>query len=122
MRQNGLEYTWAAKITGDTSYSLGFMLFKFRESAPRVGTLAELLRAGQANVAVEEGRSGHIMREPRVTVHSEGGTLVIELRDEAMISKLFAHRPECIMLESLTPDQPRTREQVVVQYEGFPPP
>lgn len=40
------EYVWSARLDGDTTHTIGFMLFKFPSAAPREGSFAELLCAG----------------------------------------------------------------------------
>src|SRR6476620_12070306 len=47
--ENAVEYAWQARI-GD-QYLVGFQLFKFPDSKPATGSFADLLNAGQSDVA-----------------------------------------------------------------------
>ena len=118
---NRLEYTWSASIEGDTTYSFGFQLFKSPDAVPKLGTFAELLRAGQSSLWIAVGSRARTVRDVRPNLRVEGSSLVIELRDSSLIAMLFARGPAQLVLQIQTLEQPRTREKVVVQYEGFQP-
>lgn len=114
------EYVWSAQLDGDSTYTFGFMLFKIPGTTPQQGDFAALLRAGQAHVASVVGHREQLLPRVRVTVRGEDSTLVVELRDPAVIAAIFARRPLQVTLLSLSPGTPvSTSRRVSVQYDGF---
>ncbi|MEX2177490.1 MAG: hypothetical protein WD801_02190 [Gemmatimonadaceae bacterium] len=113
------EYAWSAVVEGDTSHSIGFMLFKRPGATPMQGDFDDLVRAGQANLAVVTGRRQRVVREVRLTVSGEDSTLVLELRDPAVIATVFARKPKNVTFQALSPYQPFTRHTAQVRYSDF---
>ena len=113
------EYVWSVQLDGDSTHSIGFMLFKFRGAAPREGTFEELLRAGQANVAVVIGHREQALRGVRPTLRGEDSTLVVELRDSTLIAKMFAMRPQQFTLTVQSPYVEASRRRVPVSYDRY---
>lgn len=115
---NHEEYHWQARIEGDSTYWVGFALFKFPGVAPREGAFAELLAAGQAHVAIASARGASVIRRVAPALRGEGDMLVVELRNPQMIARLFAKRPLEVTLESQSPYQARSQHKVRVVYES----
>ena len=88
------EYVWSARLGGDSTHVIGFMLFKLPGATPQEGTFAELLRAGDS-------------------------VLVVELRDRALIATMFARRPHEVTFHMLSPYSEVTTRKVRVSYDGF---
>ena len=110
------EYTWTATLAGDTTYSIGFQLFKFFEGRPGTGTFDELLRAGQANVSVVIGPRAQVIRTARPQLRGVDSLLVVELTDAALIETVFARRPQSAMIRTKSPDAEYRQQRVTVFY------
>ena len=113
------EYVWTARLGGDSTHVIGFMLFKLPGATPQEGTFAELLRAGQSNVAVVIGHREQVLREARPTLRGGDSVLVVELRDRALIATMFARRPHEVTFHMLSPYSEVTTRKVRVSYDGF---
>ena len=92
---NQLEYEWSVTVAGARgNYMLGFRLFKYPDARPDSGGIADLVRAGQVDVALEEGGTGVARRTTLpLGVRLEPTRLVFELRDSAAVAEVFGRRP-----------------------------
>jgi hypothetical protein len=113
------EYRFHVMVEGDTSLSIGFMLFKFPGAPPREGTCAELLRGGQSNLVLITGHLEQVVPGVRPALRCQGRVLVVELRDSATIARVFRGRPPEVTLEAMTPELPFTRTRVPIAYQRF---
>lgn len=113
------EYVWSIQLDGDSTHAFGFKLFKFPGSTERAGTFAELLRAGQADVATVTGHVERVLRGVRPMVRGEDSVLVVELRDATLIARMFARKPATVTMITLSPYAETSSRRVPVTYEGF---
>ena len=83
---NFLEYSCQAFFG---KYSLGFSLFKHPESSPDSGSINDLLKAGQCNAWA----SRKYMKDVAVTIKYQDDSLVVTLKDNALIQEIFSKKP-----------------------------
>jgi len=111
---NAAEYAWQARI-GD-QYLIGFQLFKFPDSKPATGSFADLLKAGQSDVAEITSMGGRVIRGVTPALSGERDQLVVELTDKDIIAKLFASRPRTVVIETVSPYSKHRTVRVPINY------
>ena len=111
------EYMWSAQLDGDSSHVVGFMLFKQPGATPQHGAFADLLRAGQLSVASVVRHRAQVLRSVRPSASGADSTLVLEIRDRALIATMFARRPHGATLSVLSPYAEVRTHKVLVSYE-----
>ena len=95
---NGCEYMWQASVAnGGAKYSFGFYLYKFPGAIPASGSLAGLIKAGQASVFRE---SGDLVQNAVVKVSTEDGHVVLRISDRNLIQVMFGSRPETVTINT----------------------
>lgn len=94
---NLLEFEWAVRIEADTvAYHVGFKLFKPAGARPKGGTLADLVRDGQIDIACETVRNGrHTVMVTRFPLAGrvEGSAFIFEIVDSAALRAVFRSQP-----------------------------
>jgi hypothetical protein len=112
------EYSWHVRI--GRRYSVGFSLFKFPGASPKEGSLDELLRAGQADVASLTPTGGTVVKGYRPLLSGEGDAIIVEIDGKEIIDTLFQGRPRTVVFETFSPYAARRLITVPVVYTIVP--
>src|SRR5438552_2996986 len=80
---NWAEYIWRVRI--GQRYSAGFSLFKFPAASPKEGSFADLLRAGQADVASLTPSGGTVVMRYKPVISGGGNFLIVEIDGKDLI-------------------------------------
>jgi hypothetical protein len=115
---NSAEYIWRVRI--GRRYSAGFALFKFPGASPKEGSFADLLRAGQADVASLTPTAGTVVMGYRPALSGESDSLIVEIDGKDLIDTLFRGRPRTVVFETYSPYSARRLITVPVIYTIVP--
>ena len=113
------EYMWSARPEGDSTYAIGFTLFKFPGASFAEGTFTELLRAGQAAAWQVTGHRERLLPDVRVTARGADSVLVVTLRHPRLVAEMFARRPQHAVILTKTPYAESARQRIAIIYDGF---
>ena len=99
-------------------YTFGFYLWKYPGASPKSGSLSDLISAGQKSLfeRTEPGRMT-IVRDADVRVKSKGDRLVITVRGEKDLRRLFSSRPTEVIFKIKYPDEAEISQTVPVVYQ-----
>ena len=118
LRRMPLEYEWQLDVKSKgEEYQFGFSFYKFPGSKERTGSLAELLKAGQASLwKMSPEGAGSAVEGARVSATAGDRRIVIKLSDPAYVRILFGDRPPIAKFVTRTPDGSRDVHEVSIEY------
>jgi hypothetical protein len=115
---NWAEYIWHVRI--GQRYSAGFSLFKVPGASPKEGSFADLLLAGQADVASLTPTGGTVAKGYKPVVSGDANVLIVEIDGKDVIDTLFQGHPRTVVFETYSPYSARRLITVPVVYEIVP--
>jgi hypothetical protein len=118
-RDNAREYRMDVTIKNEgKEYTFGFYLWKHRGASPKSGSLSDLISAGQKSLFERsESRLMTIVRGADVKVKLKGDHLVITVRGEKDLQRLFSSRPAEVIFKIAYPDEPEIMQKVPIVYQ-----
>jgi hypothetical protein len=119
-KENLREYAWQVAVkNGEDSYEFGYSLFKKPGSTRQSGDLAALIKAGQQSVwQVGERRSGRVIYDAGVSVEPDGENVIIWIKGQANVDRLFSSRPEQVTFEMRTEAKRPKTKTVKITYKS----
>jgi len=119
IRDNAREYRMDVTVKNDgKEYTFGFYLWKHPGASPKSGSLNDLISAGQKSLfeRTEPGRMT-IVRDADVRVKSKGDRVVITVRGDKDLQRLFSSRPTEVTFKIKYPDEAEVSQTVPVVYQ-----
>jgi hypothetical protein len=118
-KDNAQEYRLDVSVENDgRKYAFGFYLWKRSGAVPRVGTLPQLIEAGQTSVF---GRTpagmNSVIRDAGIKSKLDRDMLVITIRGQKNVERLFSSRPSEVKFEIKVPDETTISKTVPVVYQ-----
>ncbi len=118
-RDNMQEYRMDVGVENEgRKYAFGFYLWKRAGATPESGSLSELISAGQKSVF---GRTpagmNEIIREAGIKTKLDKNLLIITIRGQKNVERLFSAHPAEVTFEIKVPDETPTRKTVAVTYQ-----
>jgi hypothetical protein len=99
-------------------FNFGFYLWKRAGATQESGSFSDLIRAGQQSVF---GRTpagmNSIIRDAGIKVKLDKNMLIITIRGEKNVERLFSGRPSEVTFEIKVPDETPTKKTVPVVYQ-----
>jgi len=115
--KNHREYQWEVVAPGMGAF--GFSLFKFPDTPPKEGKLADLLNQGQANMwEALPNNGGQLVQEVSVSVRSSesDSAVAIVVNDRSTITQLLAKRPATVEIFARAPLAAEQRYTIPIEY------
>ena len=118
-RDNAREYRMDVTVKNDgMEYTFGFYLWKRPGASPGSGSLSDLISAGQKSLFERgESRLMTIVRGANVRVKNEGDRLVITVRGEKDLRRLFSSRPTGVIFKIKYPNEPEINQTIPIVYQ-----
>ena len=118
-RDNAREYRMDVTVKNDgKEYTFGFYLWKHPGASPGSGSLSDLISAGQKSLFERsESRLMTIVRGANVRVKSEGDWVVITVRGEKDLQRLFSSRPAEVIFKIKYPDEAEIKQTIPIVYQ-----
>src|SRR6185503_14068028 len=118
-RDNAREYRMDMTVKNDgKEYTFGFYLWKHPGASPGAGSLSDLISAGQKSLFERsESRLMTIVRGANVRVRSEGDRVVITVRGEKDLQRLFSSRPTEVIFKIKYPDEAEISQTIPIVYQ-----
>lgn len=118
-KDNMQEYRMDVGVENEgRKYSFGFYLWKRAGATPASGSFADLIRAGQKSVF---GRTSagmnSIIRDAGINTKLDKNMLVITIRGQENVERLFSAHPADVTFEIKVPDETPTKKTVMVTYQ-----
>jgi len=116
---NAQEYRMSVAVENDGGkYSFGFYLWKRAGAQSQSGTLAELIKAGQTSVFGRTAAGMNtIIREAGIKSKLDKNTLIITVRGQKNVERLFSGRPAEVTFDIRVPDEVPIARTVAVAYQ-----
>lgn len=118
-RDNQQEYQLTVMVKNEgNEYTFGFYLWKFHGAASGSGNLSDLISAGQKSLFERApSRLMTIVKDAPVKVSLKGDVVVISLRDNDYLKRLFSSKPADVLVKVKIPDDPDISQTVTVTYK-----
>lgn len=118
-RDNAREYRMDVTVKNDgKEYTFGFYLWKHPGASPGSGRMSDLISAGQKSLFERsESRLMTIVRGANVRVKSEGDRIVITVRGEKDLQRLFSSRPTEVIFKIKYPDEAEISQTIPIVYQ-----
>ena len=118
-RDNAREYRMDVTIKNEgKEYTFGFYLWKHPGASPKSGSLSDLISAGQKSLFERsQSRLMTIVRGADVKVKLKGDHLVITVRGEKDLQRLFSSRPTEGIFKIKYPDEAEIMQKVPIVYQ-----
>lgn len=118
-RDNAREYQMDMTLKNeDKEYTFGFYLWKHPGASPKSGTFSDLIAAGQKSLFERsQSRLMTIVRDANVRVKNEGDHLVITVRGDKDLQRLFSSRPSEVIFKIKYPDEAPISQTVPIVYQ-----
>ena len=118
-RDNAREYRMDVTVKNDgKEYTFGFYLWKHPGASPGAGSLSDLISAGQKSLFQRsESRLMTIVRGADVRVKSKGDRVVITVRGEKDLQRLFSSRPTEVIFKIKYPDEAEISQTIPIVYQ-----
>jgi len=116
---NKQEYRMDVTVkSADKDYTFGFYLWKRAGARDGSGSLNDLISTGQKSLfeRTEPGRMA-IVRDADVKVKVKGDQLVISLRGNNHLKRLFSSRPAEATFKIRFPDEPEISQTIPIVYQ-----
>ena len=118
-RDNAREYRMDVTVKNDgKEYTFGFYLWKHPGASPKSGSFSDLIAAGQKSLfeRTEPGKMT-IVRDAKVRVKSKGDRIVITVRGDKDLQRLFSSRPAEVIFKIKYPDEAEISQTVPIVYQ-----
>jgi len=114
-----LENTMDVTVKNDgKEYTFGFYLWKHPGASPGSGSLGDLISAGQTSLFERtEPKRMTIVRNADVRVKSKAGRVVITVRGEKDLQRLFSSRPVEVIFKIKYPNEPEISQTIPIVYQ-----
>ena len=118
-RDNAREYRMDVTLKNEgKEYTFGFYLWKHPSAPPRSGNLSDLISAGQKSLFERsEARLMTIVRGADVRVKIKGDHIVITVRGEKDLQRLFSSRPTEVIFKIKYPNEPEISQAIPIVYQ-----
>ena len=118
-KENAQEYRLDMTVeNGGEKYTFGFYLWKRSGAAPQSGNLSELIKAGQTSVFVRTPAGMNtIVRDAGIKSKLDKNMLIITIRGQKNVERLFSGRPSEVTFQIKMPDEAPTSQTVPVVYQ-----
>ncbi len=118
-RDNAREYRMDMTLKNEgKEYSFGFYLWKHPGASPKSGSFSDLLSAGQKSLFERsQSRLMTIVHGANVRVKNEGDRLVITVRGDKDLERLFSSRPAEVIFKIKYPDEAEISQTIPIVYQ-----
>ena len=117
-RDDELEYQWDAQVdVADTTYAVGFYLFKYPGTLPAEGQLSALIASGQTSIWRGVAGSPSDLEASLQADLREDRILVIRILNDEMLRRLFAARPDSALITKRMPGVDVIEHSIPIRYD-----
>jgi hypothetical protein len=118
-RDNAREYRMDMTLKNEgKEYTFGFYLWKRPGASPKSGSFSDLISAGQKSLFERsQSRLMTIIHGANVRVKNEGDRLVITVRGDKDLQRLFSSRPAEVIFKIKYPDQAEISQTIPIVYQ-----